>query len=339
MEVEPHLLRKVEAILAVNNEIIQRLKSGPTSVSSFSYKISQTSVKPGAFARYIVQEETATTACQDIISVWKCHTSFEEIPALFSNTPSHIITNFTELLVLQKGLEDLLQLAASFLGEGVNALPALPLFKRNLESIQTCLGEIETSLQPGRSELDYYQEQVDQLNLILERLEQDPQVNRPPVGGMEWGKCGDGVRLEYPTKAVFGPNVNESVMGKHPLKHGDLFRVRIEFGEDPFTTIGVATADANVNTQTGTDMSLVYAYQVSHGAHRSPSPNRGFHLSPIKSGIRVFGVKVNLKSCWASLYVDDICIGKFTHLPPNVTLYPIVGNGPSRGTGTVEILM
>jgi hypothetical protein len=320
---------RVRALITVNGEIIERIQAqlqADNTISHYSYNVKLNKQDTEKFGTYTAEQHETQRACSAIIYEWTCSVPFEEIPPLFANTPSNKVSNFQELVAYQESLTSLFTMATSWLGEaGVESMPVLPIFFRNLEVLQTCLGAVEGKLQPNKSRLEHYQAQVAILNSTLNNLERDPEVNVGRTYELVWGKHGSQVQITSPKTAVF-PTL-QGLLGHHPLQDGDMFQVEVTFETSAYTTIGVATKEAILEQQVGTASSEhTYAYQLSHTTFRTPKRLSNFECPTITSGTKIFGLKVDLKKLTARLYVDGADIGEFTTLPANTELYPIIGH-------------
>lgn len=167
------LLKKIQAIAVVNEEIIERIQGTSGSVSGFKYRIREACFDKGPM--FFVEEVKQERSAKDMVTDWKGTKALTVIDDIFNDNLNFTCCSFEDLMRLNAGLLKVGNKYALF-GESTKAQHELEKFKANLEIIQTCLGEIEESLTSKPSQLQVYQGKVAKINLQLSELGEDSQV-------------------------------------------------------------------------------------------------------------------------------------------------------------------
>jgi len=97
------VLKKMEAIAKVNEEIIQRILGQP-SVDVLCYQIVQQKKRLTTMPQFIVKETKLNKNVSDITRKWKCQAKFQVIEDTFNDKLKYECTTFEDVTSLKKSI-------------------------------------------------------------------------------------------------------------------------------------------------------------------------------------------------------------------------------------------
>lgn len=168
------LLKKINAIALVNEEIIARIRA-KKEVQTYSYAITTDTSADKKKLVVKCEQVVCKTPAASIVATFKPACKFAEIPDIFNDKISYTCSSFDDLARIN---QQMLPVARKFdlFGNSDKAVKELEKYKINFELVQTQLGRIEEQLIDAKSIVAEVQRQVDVVNAALVALASLPAV-------------------------------------------------------------------------------------------------------------------------------------------------------------------
>ncbi len=173
------ILRKIESIAKINDEIINRINSKTKLIKSFKYYVKESLSDNNSKVKYPifeVKQEKEEENVSKIISEWKKSLSITKIDDVFNDNINFSCKYFNDIIRLNKEMVSVSKKYRLF-GETEQSKIELNKFKNNYEVLQTGLGEIELTLIDTNSDLEDIINAVGQINNLFKTLGNNKDVN------------------------------------------------------------------------------------------------------------------------------------------------------------------
>jgi len=159
------LLKKIQAIVTINEEIIQRVKAKQSVVTSCNFTVVQ-----GQFTVEVKETKESQNA-QDLIKLWQAKVELTPVEDIFNDKIEYTCTTIDDVGNLNG---QILRVAQKFkrFGGSSEAVEDLIKFKENVEKIQVCLGELEEKLMDVDSKLGELNQSAEKINKKIARLQE-----------------------------------------------------------------------------------------------------------------------------------------------------------------------
>jgi hypothetical protein len=158
-------LRKVDAMVTANNELIQQINAQNGAVNLITYVITRQ-----ADGKHVATEQTTTNPAQTVIAQWRGPTELTQIPDIFNDKLNFRCVEFQDLVRLNR---DMVTVAHKYkLFDSGPAIQEIDKFENNYRLIQTALRQLlEIINTGGRGHLADIQYQLESINSCVAELQ------------------------------------------------------------------------------------------------------------------------------------------------------------------------